>query len=104
MFEGLSAKINDDTILTLGNNNNTADLFFIRILIRFFDKREILFKMSMEDNYNEEDINEFKRDFFYSIYNDTSLSNKEKETLDNIIMMMCCTIKDDFILDLKEIS
>lgn len=102
MFENLSAKINDDIVLML--NNNTADLFFIRTLIRFFDKREILFKMSMEDNYNQEDVNEFKRYFLYNIYNNDLLSNKEKEILDNIIMIMYYTIKDDFIVDFKSLN
>lgn len=102
MFEHLSAKINDDVILML--NNNTADLFFIRTLIRFFDKREILFKMSMEDNYNQEDINKFKSYFSYNIYNSELISNEEKEMFNNIIMMMYYTIKDDFIVDIKSLN
>lgn len=99
MFEHSSIKINDDIILML--NNKTADLFFIRTLIRFFDKREILFKMSMEDNYNQEDVNKFKNCFLYNIYNNDCLSNEEKEMLNNIIMIMYYTIKDDLFEDFK---
>lgn len=102
MFGNLTAKINDNITLIL--EGNKADMFFIRTLIRFFEKQEILFKISMEDNYKQEDVNEFKSYFLYDIYNSEFLSNKEIEILNNIIMMMYYTIKDDFILDLKEIS
>ena len=99
MFEHLSTKINDDVMLVL--RNKTADLFFIRTLIRFFDKKEILFKMSMEDNYNQEDVNKFQNYFLCDIYNNDCLSNEEKEMLNNIIMIMYYTIKDDLFVDFK---
>ena len=62
--------------------------------------------MSMEDDYNQEEVNKFKGYFSYEFSDDNHklLSDKEKEIFRNIIMMMFYTIKDDFILDLKEIS
>lgn len=102
MFGTLTTKINDNITLIL--KENEADIFFIRTLIRFFDKQETLFKISMEENYNQDNVDEFKRYFLYDVYNGDLLSDKEIEKLGNIIFMMIYTIKDDIVVNLKEIS
>lgn len=97
MLKGITLLINE--YITLIIEGIKADELFIKSIIKFFDKNDIISKISNQDD-NRAEINEFLKSFTCG-FELESITEEEMKKLYMIFALIFYSVKDDLIVEIK---